>query len=208
MLIAWFIWRGIDAWGNVEFVFSKAEGVRSAFSSGVGAIKSFFAENVSASGIQWVLLIGGLAWVFIAATRVAPSGSRSESPQLELSLSTTKRRDPKKVMAGVAQLLVKTIRHGDTLSRGDDRAAMRRWDENTLALVSAIWGAATAEQYSDLSGYVYMLSQAEVLAIRIARLQDWGRRLEFNDPPILESFIPEQWGYDPSAPPQPLPERR
>jgi hypothetical protein len=186
------LYRVVDLWGNVDFLLTKIEGLRSTTMGVWAALLSGLIAVVTSLNwglVQLLLYLAGIGWILLAS---APRTQGPEQLSLPEAPPAPKRRDPQQLKEAVAKLLLKAVEHGATLAQGGDWDAMFRWDGNTRALVVAIWGEQTGNHYGDARG-AYPLSPYEVVRVRLERLRDLGRRLEFDDPPIRPDFDPEQW---------------
>src|SRR5712664_778887 len=74
-LLAWaagWIYKGVDAWSNAEFLREKLQGWR----------MDVILSVLSATPVQLGLLVGGLVWIGVVATR-RPAAARQPSPELQ-----------------------------------------------------------------------------------------------------------------------------
>jgi hypothetical protein len=190
------LYRIVDLWGNVDFLLTKIEWLRAtstglwaALLSGLIAVVTSLNWNV----VQLVLYLAGIGWILLTS---APRSREPEQLPLPEAPPAPKPRDLQQLKQAVARLLLKRIEHGETLAQGGDEAAMERWDRDTQLLVMAIWGEEARARYADERGY-HFYRPVETIALRLERLRDLGRRLDFDDPPIVPDFDPEYWGRVP-----------
>jgi hypothetical protein len=189
--LAFGLYRLVDAWGNIDFLLNKFEILKTAGASLWATIVSASAWAVTAFNsnvIQALIYLAGIAWILLT------SAPRETGPvQLSLPDPLPGKPNPKEQRAAVERLLTRAIRHGETLIHSDDVAAVVRWDRKTLSLIDAIWGADERNRYANMSGYSQFVTLNQTVEVKIERLRDLGRRLEFNDPPIRSDFNPGNW---------------
>lgn len=181
------LYRVIDAWGNLDFPFTKFEWLQAIGVSIWSAVTS-----LNWNLVQVLLYVSGIAWILLTS-----SPYRAEPLQLTLPEPKEKlrRRDPAQLKNAVLQLLLRAIKHGEVLVHSDTVSLAAKWDQKNVAMIRAAWGDDEVKRYLNEDGYrVYSIQ--DMLAVRIEKLKDIGRRVEFDDPPIHQDFVPEQWGYD------------
>lgn len=191
-------WHILSAWSNVDFLLTKVQVLRDLVLGVSGTvIQTVVAafSHLNWNLVQAILYLFGIGWILLTSAPGKPAAAEISASATVAAEPKVKRRSPKELKKAALDLLLKALKHGEVLHQSDDWDLAQQWDLRNTRLIRAAWGEAELKRYLDDTGY-RTYSAADLIAIRMNKMRDIGRRLEFDDPPIQSDFVPEQCGYE------------
>jgi hypothetical protein len=172
------LWKLADQLGTVEFVITKAVAVWSLLvvtRPNLSRTTEWLLSMATANNAQWVLMFGGLVWLFVVVYREqhSPVINKPTEDPTETALPNQERR---RLVRG---LLHRSYQHGDAIGGDAPDDLMRKWAGDTKRLIRESLGDAEADLFVSNWEWDAIGTNAEWMNRRQTALYNLMKRVPF-----------------------------